>query len=670
MHPLFFCLLSLVALAQSALSADSVCVFQDTACRTYAWEIECRNNPNVPKSVLSSAAALHGDAGIELTKGVPGFYVLSATLPFFSDFWTRFYFQYDFADYPIRLNKNFITLLMQFSFFERTQKQQPAGSVYFELAPPDNGEKYFLLNMGTRTSEQNVGMPAAHIRVSSNALHCVETHVTFTPNDSFSIEFYVDNESVGKTVLTYSFPKERIQLLTSNDNLGSAGGKLSVRLDDVSIGSRRLFPIPSTPVNCSTQITDYKPFLSFVLPLHPKERIVSTRFQLFSTTRKPSLYDVILKGPNDISKLEIPFELDSGHFFWKAALENEFGNWGDFSKPCYFEMRNQRPVAWPMQSPFFTAVGKKRPLTQVERGEWYDLHFPFNGDYRLIKGIQRAYALVWFHHETYSEGNVSNKGGKFLPQDNFVYNFSFSAQEREPPVWFEKSVPNSLRSKLVTLQSPGLYISNLPGSAVLDTVQKEIRMRIKILEEARPGQWYLEGFSAVSFIDQGKENFSKLVLTPVSIVTDLEQRVIFSWKWGVFVVLGLLLALLAVVFKLKKPVFHPDELTPKIGHADLERIQAYISSHLGEKISLNEVLQSLHLSRNRFYGVMASQKQTLPDMVNRLRVEKAKKMLINNREKNIEEISLLLGYKASKHFSAIFKNFEGVSPTEYRNQRQ
>ena len=56
---------------------------------------------------------------------------------------------------------------------------------------------------------------------------------------------------------------------------------------------------------------------------------------------------------------------------------------------------------------------------------------------------------------------------------------------------------------------------------------------------------------------------------------------------------------------------------------------------------------------------------SLKDYVNRLRVEKAKKLL-KETDLKISEISRKLGYSQMSYFGSIFRKLEGCTPKEFR----
>lgn len=87
------------------------------------------------------------------------------------------------------------------------------------------------------------------------------------------------------------------------------------------------------------------------------------------------------------------------------------------------------------------------------------------------------------------------------------------------------------------------------------------------------------------------------------------------------------------------------------------------------KLSLLDVaeqcyISSWHLSKllNKYTG------KGFFEIINRIRVDKSKELLKTNEYK-VQDVSELVGFQDVTHFSRIFKQYEGVSPKEFRSHR-
>ena len=92
----------------------------------------------------------------------------------------------------------------------------------------------------------------------------------------------------------------------------------------------------------------------------------------------------------------------------------------------------------------------------------------------------------------------------------------------------------------------------------------------------------------------------------------------------------------------------------------------FIQSHATETITLEEVLQHVHVSRFYFCKLFKrTTGVTLTEYVARVRMEKAKELLVDPSLR-ISEIVFAAGFGSIPQFNSVFKRFVGMSPSEYR----
>ncbi len=92
----------------------------------------------------------------------------------------------------------------------------------------------------------------------------------------------------------------------------------------------------------------------------------------------------------------------------------------------------------------------------------------------------------------------------------------------------------------------------------------------------------------------------------------------------------------------------------------------FVQSHVEEAITLAQVVQHVHVSR--FYFCKLFKKatgMTLTEYVARLRVEKAKTLLVDPSLR-ISEVVFAAGFGSIPRFNSVFKRYAGMAPTEYR----
>jgi len=340
---------------------------------------------------------------------------------------------------------------------------------------------------------------------------------------------------------------------------------------------------------------------------------------------------------------------------------NNFGNWGDWSPFTEFTINGQHKNIV-VKKAYFTEKDKLEPITSIIAGQWYDFHLNID---RQIEWDSLMYALVWVNDSTYTFGHLANKGGKFMAASNYVYNLSLA----DGTVLFEKAGENMVSSIPVKSDSPGAYLDASNHGLMVDTSKGLIKFRVRFLPVARIGQWNLS--ASIVYLKRfynEHEEVSNIFRTTITILPENSEKnfhiVLF------FVVLFVLFSLFAIKWKYmagRKNAKYKSVIDIS-QDADFEWITNYVARHISEKIVIKDILQEWHVTKPYFYTVMNRHNQNLPDLIHKIRINKAMELLRNERHKNIEEISVEVGYTESNHFSKAFKAIEGISPREYRKK--
>ena len=100
----------------------------------------------------------------------------------------------------------------------------------------------------------------------------------------------------------------------------------------------------------------------------------------------------------------------------------------------------------------------------------------------------------------------------------------------------------------------------------------------------------------------------------------------------------------------------------------VRRAKAYIAGHCGDPIGLDDVARTMHVST--FYFCKIFKKATgltFTDYLGRVRVEKAKNLLLNPHLR-VCEIACTAGFQSLTHFNRIFRKITGASPTAFREK--
>lgn len=107
----------------------------------------------------------------------------------------------------------------------------------------------------------------------------------------------------------------------------------------------------------------------------------------------------------------------------------------------------------------------------------------------------------------------------------------------------------------------------------------------------------------------------------------------------------------------------------KISEVLFQDACAYISENYKQDISIEDIAKAMNVSRSNLYRnfieyIGVSPKQHLAEF----RVHTACKLL-SNTSMSIKEITTEIGLKNPQHFDVVFKKIMGISPTEFRSNK-
>lgn len=98
----------------------------------------------------------------------------------------------------------------------------------------------------------------------------------------------------------------------------------------------------------------------------------------------------------------------------------------------------------------------------------------------------------------------------------------------------------------------------------------------------------------------------------------------------------------------------------------INNIHTYISAHYADEITLASIAQVVHLSP--YYISKLFKKTTgenFIDYLTSVRMERAMELLASPSVR-VYDVAEQVGYKSTKHFSQVFRNYTGKTPSEYR----
>jgi len=109
-----------------------------------------------------------------------------------------------------------------------------------------------------------------------------------------------------------------------------------------------------------------------------------------------------------------------------------------------------------------------------------------------------------------------------------------------------------------------------------------------------------------------------------------------------------------------------DARSPRLPRYKLDRATEYIDDHLRENLTLEEISQSLSMSPYHFAHVFKQTVGLTPHrFVTQRRMELAK-ALLRETLLSITQIAQQVGYSNQSHFSVVFHQCTGQTPSEYR----
>lgn len=99
----------------------------------------------------------------------------------------------------------------------------------------------------------------------------------------------------------------------------------------------------------------------------------------------------------------------------------------------------------------------------------------------------------------------------------------------------------------------------------------------------------------------------------------------------------------------------------------LPNIIVYMESNLDRPITIDELVSTFHISKSYLMSVFREIHGTSPIQYHmNLRINKAK-YLLRFSSLSITEIATIVGFENIHSFSRVFKRFEGIPPTDFRN---
>ncbi|TAK54262.1 MAG: helix-turn-helix domain-containing protein [Bacteroidetes bacterium] len=112
--------------------------------------------------------------------------------------------------------------------------------------------------------------------------------------------------------------------------------------------------------------------------------------------------------------------------------------------------------------------------------------------------------------------------------------------------------------------------------------------------------------------------------------------------------------------------------TTSVSHQQKITTQArtYIEQNIDKPLSSEILAEHLAMSVRQLQRIVKEEMKSTPtNFIHIIRLEKAAAML-KNKEGNVTEIAYAVGFNDSSHFSRLFKQYYGISPSHYTQQRE
>lgn len=105
-------------------------------------------------------------------------------------------------------------------------------------------------------------------------------------------------------------------------------------------------------------------------------------------------------------------------------------------------------------------------------------------------------------------------------------------------------------------------------------------------------------------------------------------------------------------------------------HTDrINRVVRYIEAHLDSSLTVERLAGISGFSVYHFHRLFKQQmNENVHRFINRLRIEKAAKLLLFHPERSLSDIALECGLQSSAHFARTFRSFMGLTASDYRER--
>ena len=274
-----------------------------------------------------------------------------------------------------------------------------------------------------------------------------------------------------------------------------------------------------------------------------------------------------------------------------------------------------------------------------------------------------------------------------------------TVEELNPSIWYCSRVHDS-RNEQVHHHSNNIelaFILSGSGRYMVNSKEYEVRQGDLIIcnpgdehqsivtDRNNPTIEFICGFSDVYFAGMGRNRIeladgtARLRFSPehrreiARCCYDIIEENDMAQPGRYYIIKALVIRMLVLIFRaIQGDVKNDMEGTSFSSYSKsyvARKIIDYLNENYEHKISLDQIATNMYLSPVYISKIFKEKTGDSPiNYLIRIRLEKAKELLVSEENTSIKEIALKVGYEDVYHFSKLFKKHYGVSPLAYRRQ--
>lgn len=352
-------------------------------------------------------------------------------------------------------------------------------------------------------------------------------------------------------------------------------------------------------------------------------------------------------------------QFDKALYYFNSLLENaKAGNDLHFQKKLHLSIAE----VYKLQKKYDLSQKEIENAQKIEFSDFnldFQIHF-LNADLSIFKGqFQKALnSLHLLETNTQIESNLKAKQGVFLRLSEV---YSFMGQEGLALKYYKKyeKIKEEINSKIYSFQLAKIENDSKLRELAQKLQKQKLLMALKEnkLKSQKKGIIFLSLSGVVFLVLSIALFFMYRAIKQTN--KDLLQRNIELAK--------------QVPFQQEKQQLHTSS---EFDDKDKQLIERLLNVFAEEKLYLQNELSlsklAQHLDTNRTYLSAAIQQvmnTNYTDLINKYRIEEARKMLINPAQNlSIEGIAYEVGFNSKSAFHAAFKKYTGVTPSALRRE--